>query len=512
MLLRDLLDDPLLGLELLTGQEHLDRPVRGVYITDLIDPRRYLSGGELVLSGLVWHSGPADSEQFAAALADAGIAGLAAGTARLGSTPSDLVSACRRHEVPVLEVPVDVSFNALSERVLRAERRDLMARRELVAAVASGAELESVLAMAARELGADCWVLSGAGWRAGEGLLDEESQRLLVRSFLGAKRLPITVDTPDGPCALWPVGSDTEVRAARWFAVARGDHQEWTPEQEAVAVDLGTAAALLRARLDEGLAVTGRSVAAALSSLLDGSANPPEVAARLQTAGLPAGQPLRVTVLRTSERGSAAVTLLREIAAATEVASVTAPLEQGTLGEGALAVFAGDREQLDGLDTRLRRTATQIEPGLGRLTATLGVSDVCAATDLRRAVEEASYARRLAEHRPGPIGLVTGAELASHQALLASIPDDLRRSYRDRLLSRLVEYDRAHHSDLLRTLEAFLESGGSWSRCAKQLHVHVNTLRYRIQRVEEITGRELSEFAVRVDFYLALKLDESRRP
>ncbi len=54
MQLRDLLANPALGLRLLhAGSEPdaLDRPVRWVYTTDLIDPGRYLSGGELVLAG-----------------------------------------------------------------------------------------------------------------------------------------------------------------------------------------------------------------------------------------------------------------------------------------------------------------------------------------------------------------------------------------------------------------------------------------------------------------------------
>ncbi|MER7081077.1 PucR family transcriptional regulator, partial [Saccharopolyspora kobensis] len=108
--------------------------------------------------------------------------------------------------------------------------------------------------------------------------------------------------------------------------------------------------------------------------------------------------------------------------------------------------------------------------------------------------------------------VVAAAELASHEVLLASTPDELRRSYRERLLADLIAYDDVHHSDLVRTLRTFLDCSGSWSRCAKRLHVHVNTLRYRIQRVEEITGRDLSEFPSRVDFYLALELDRTTPP
>lgn len=47
---------------------------------------------------------------------------------------------------------------------------------------------------------------------------------------------------------------------------------------------------------------------------------------------------------------------------------------------------------------------------------------------------------------------------------------------------------------------------GSWTKCADLLHLHVNTLRYRIQRIEELTNRDLSRLEDRVDFFLALAL------
>ena len=58
MLLRALLDAPDLRLRLLVGEDGLDQPVAGVYTTDLLDPRRYLSGGEIVLTGLMWRRSP----------------------------------------------------------------------------------------------------------------------------------------------------------------------------------------------------------------------------------------------------------------------------------------------------------------------------------------------------------------------------------------------------------------------------------------------------------------------
>src|SRR5262249_53854642 len=109
--LRDVLARPGLGLELLVGADKdLDRPVGRVYVTDLLDPSRYLSGGEFVLTGLMWRAGPAGSEIFAAPLARAGVTAVGAGEAAFGSVPADLVTACRRHDLPLVRVPVDVSF------------------------------------------------------------------------------------------------------------------------------------------------------------------------------------------------------------------------------------------------------------------------------------------------------------------------------------------------------------------------------------------------------------------
>jgi DNA-binding PucR family transcriptional regulator len=91
-----------------------------------------------------------------------------------------------------------------------------------------------------------------------------------------------------------------------------------------------------------------------------------------------------------------------------------------------------------------------------------------------------------------------------HEALLASVPKPVLRSLRERLLGPLREYDDQHNAELMATLTAFLACDGSWSACAAQLYVHVNTVRYRIGRVEALTGRDLSALADRVDFFLAL--------
>ena len=79
------------------------------------------------------------------------------------------------------------------------------------------------------------------------------------------------------------------------------------------------------------------------------------------------------------------------------------------------------------------------------------------------------------------------------------------QSFCDRLLGPLADYDTDHDAELLTTLRSFLACDGSWSACAQQLYVHVNTVRYRIGRIEALTGRDLSALPDRVDFVLALR-------
>lgn len=92
-----------------------------------------------------------------------------------------------------------------------------------------------------------------------------------------------------------------------------------------------------------------------------------------------------------------------------------------------------------------------------------------------------------------------------HEALLASVPTPVLSPLRERLLGPLREYDDRHNAELMTTLKAFLACDGSWSACASRMYVHVNTVRYRISRIETLTGRDLSALADRVDFFLALR-------
>ena len=87
-----------------------------------------------------------------------------------------------------------------------------------------------------------------------------------------------------------------------------------------------------------------------------------------------------------------------------------------------------------------------------------------------------------------------------------SAADTLNRA----LLQPVIAYDEAKGSRYLETLRTFLALDGQWAATAGELGIHINTLRYRLSRIERLTGRGVQSMADRVDFYLALSLRELR--
>jgi PucR family transcriptional regulator, purine catabolism regulatory protein len=75
----------------------------------------------------------------------------------------------------------------------------------------------------------------------------------------------------------------------------------------------------------------------------------------------------------------------------------------------------------------------------------------------------------------------------------------------DRVLGRLIAYDTTHSSDMVATLDTYLRCDRSWLQTAKELGIHRQTVVYRIQRVEEITGRRIADTATIAEFWLALR-------
>ncbi|MGX5186844.1 PucR family transcriptional regulator ligand-binding domain-containing protein [Streptomyces avermitilis] len=556
MRLRALLDTDALGLRLLGGEGELDRTVRGVMTTDLKDPSRYLSGGELVLTGLAWRHDAADTEPFVRILAGAGVAALAAGEAELGDIPDDLVLACARHRLPLFAVNESVAFATITEHVVRqvsGERAgDLAAvvdrHRRMMTSGPAGGGPDVVLDLLGSDLDLRAWVLSPTGRPIAGSNLSGPLPATDVCARLAAEHLAAARTGRRGPhrvlvgtttYSLFPVhssgrstGASRDVREtvlSDWLLAVEADAGDWPAERLDLLQGVTQLIAVERDRRDAARTVR-RRLAQEVLELVQTGAAPAEIAARLRVAapvllpGLGSAPHWQVVVARVEwdggeiEGGPVAQSLLEEI--------LVDPLSTGAEHSDRIAVAHTGEEAIalvplpavssehDGseagllADTLLEAVRDPLSAGLnddGRLT--LGVSAaVHSAEGLRGALEEARHARRVAAARPGRVCAAGHQELASHVLLLPFVPDDVRRAFTARLLDPLREYDRRHRAELIPTLEAFLDCDGSWTRCAARLHLHVNTLRYRVGRIEQLTSRDLSRLEDKLDFFLALRM------
>lgn len=552
MRLRALLDTHILGLRLLGGEDELDRTVRGVMTTDLRDPSRYLSGGELVLTGLAWRREPEDSERFVRILAAANVAGLAAGEAELGAIPDDLVQACARHRLPLFSVEEAVSFASITEHVVRqvsSERAgDLAAvvdrHRRLMTSGPAGGGPEVVLDLLGSDLDLRAWVLSPTGRQiAGSTLADSgpelpgELAARLAGEHLAATRTgrrgPHRIALAGATYSLFPIryeGRDLrQTLLSDWLLAVEADAGDWPAERLDLLHGVTQLIAVERDRRDAARTVR-RRLAQEVLELVQTGAAPAEIAARLRVAapvllpGLGTAPHWQIVVARVEWEGGdvpggpVAQALLEEmlIDPGTFGPEPSDRIAVAHTGDEAVALVPLPVPDESGDSSAAGLHAEQLlsvvrEPlgrgldGDGRLTVGVSAS-VHSAEGLRGALEEARHARRVAAARPGRVCAAGHEELASHVLLLPFVPDDVRRAFTARLLDPLRDYDRRHRAELIPTLEAFLDCDGSWTRCATRLHLHVNTLRYRVGRIEQLTGRDLSRLEDKLDFFLALRM------
>jgi hypothetical protein len=485
-----LLELPVLRLRLRTGSELLGRKVTRIYGTELPDPGRYVSAGELVLSGLLWWRRPGDAEPFVGALAHAGAAALAASGADTEGIPDDLIEVCTRHAIPLLEVPPDLSFAVITEQVVLA-----------LAAGSEGARKRLLSAATARRFRPyPPRLRRRRARRAVLGTLEHRAPGRGQRNETG-RRTGRTVRRRGRQAGrrrrahLVPIGSR---HAVPWLLAVAA---ELPPGLTEVAEELASLIGLARSRDEQVRRVADRVAEPLIRLLSSGSATGTEWAGAFSASGLPADISLRVLVARTPG-ANAGRELLCEL-----LADHPARVFTGTVGEDAYALAESDASWPANWTASATRALSTVEPFLKASRVLLGVGGPAPVSGLRGASEEARRAVAVAVDLADRVAVVSGEEIGMHRLLVAGAPDELRSALRRRVLGALLDYDAEQHGDLVHTLRVFLECSASPARAAKVLHVHVNTLRNRITRASELLGIDLTDFTNQVDIYLALMIE-----
>ncbi len=498
----DILRIPGLSLRLVAGRKGLARDVRWAHVSELEDPTEWLKGGELLLTtGMGVGKTPARQRSYVKKLADAGLAGLGFG---LGFShtriPKGIVDAAESLGFPVFEVPYEVPFIAITEAVFTqviAGQFDFLQK----ASEAQNAMTRAVLEDKGLEGIADQLAAAIRGWAL---LLDLHGRPLAATSRAAKQRAErvweeLRQSRPEGSGFsltlvdqghhVWIQPVSPHGRVEAFLAIGKPD-----PLAQLDRAVASRALALFAIEMAKARAVAEaerRLRGDFFESLAGGQLTQPEAVKGLARFGL-RGE-TRVISL---EGGEADV-----LAQAAE--DVLSRVDGGFLiSQHASGVHALVAEPAT---LELDRVRKEVEARVGAHVR-VGAGGPAGPADVGRSLREARYALQVC--RLEKWDTAGFEDLGTYRLLLSMVEGDVLRAYADSLLAPLDAYDAGHGGELLQSLRAFLEHNARWETAAAELYVHRHTLRYRIRKIEELTGRDLSNSFDRMEFWLALRARE----
>ncbi len=520
-----------LELEVLAGEAGLDLPVRWVHISELLDPTPWLSGGELLLTTGMQLDSPEHQREFVARLADHHLAGLGVGIGfRHDKVPEAILEAAAERDFPVFEVPYETPFIAITEAAFTqlvneqygVLRRAIAAHERLERILLTEQGLDSLGAALASLIGGAVLVFDGRGephvQRSFRRALDDDVVAALeaqVRERAGRREARAFVPSggADGGALALPVTAEGAPRKGdgvvpkapeAWLVAIKdsgplSDFDRLTLHQAVTIVALE----LLRGRV---AGETERRLAGdVLRAVVGGELAGQELARRLEPFGL-GTEVATIVAERASENGRSPTAGALEPALAAALREESAPALVASTRGLTCALMVGLPEE------ELFPLAGRVAGRLGASGVRVGVGRAVPSGEARRSFHEARCALEglalgISPRRNGAAadGVATYKDLGSFQLLLSLQDDEALRLFCDSILGPIESSEGRYGGELIRSLEAFIEENGQWERAARRLYCHRHTLRYRIRRVETLTGRSLASARDRIEFWLALR-------
>lgn len=498
--LDQLLHDPELRLRVIVGIPG-PRPISWVHITEMQLPGPLLEGGEVILTAGVWLDAGETATVFIGALARANVSAIGFGlTERHPTTPAALIDACREHRLILFEVPLETRFERIVRTFVARSSRDGLSplraairhNQAFVSALGEGRGVGGVLEVLGKDLGAAVHLWDrGAQLIAGTAAATEHS--VVAEAWHKAAQ-------QDGRFAL---GGKTVIPIGPWEgreALVLIDR----PQAEMSAADITEieqAVSFIGVELGHRLATreavrrfTGEVAEGLLVGTVDG------IAARRHLAmlGFEPETPVFVAIA-SPEVGSVSLDAFDAVFAGLGMRSGSAA------AAGRLVSFAQARPR----DFDAEATGSAISRALGPKTY-VGVGSLASEpAGLRRSLLEADNACRLAMRRRRLPRYATYSSVSSHLLLLALVDEDALALFRRAALQALLDHDAGSPVSLVETLRVFLDSSLHVTSAAARLGIHVNTLRHRLAKVEQLTGRDLRSVADLTDLHLALVQEEA---
>jgi purine catabolism regulator len=506
-----------IGLELLAGDEAAEAPVRWVHITELVDPTPWLSGGELLLTTGLRLDTQERQRDFIRRLSGHHLAGLGFGTGfDHAQLPAALLSEARANSFPVFEVPYELPFIAITEKAftrLVNEQYDVLQRgiainKRLERLVLEERGLDELVRALSAAIGGAVAVLDARGeqmaerafrWPLAQAAVETVREEIRARSGEGASEFAPDHAEIAGRSLVLPVSTRGHGPPQAWLLAVRdagglGEFERLILQQAVTVVALE----LMRQRAmrDTERRLAGDVLAEAVGGRLDGQ----ELAVRLRPFGV--GSQAAVLVFRQDAdvTGSALESDLDRFLAETGTGALVATRER------LLCAVVDAPDELDPLSLAARARA-ELAAEHGAVLA--AASRPAPLGLLRRSFHEARCALEASALSNGARPEVASwRDLGAFQLLLSLQDDDALRLYCDSVLGALEDTSGEYGDELIRSLEAFIEHNGQWERAARELFCHRHTLRYRIRRIEQLTGRNLSSARDRIEFWLALRARE----
>jgi purine catabolism regulator len=471
---RDIAALPDLDLGVAAGADGLDHEISWLHVSELPDPTLFLEGGEFLLTtGLGLGELTTAQRAYVRRLAAHGLAGLGFGVGfGYSDVPPAMVEEANRLEFPILTVPYEVPFVAITkaaftylaneelERVTSA----LKMHERLAETVLEGRGLDALLAIMCSHLNCSLRLVD----ERGRVVSERHAGRRLA--FKGALELSVVAHEE--------VATLEAVRDGEPF----GDYDRLVLHhgQIAVAFELSRRHAVSAAEL--------RLAGDLLEDLENDRLDDRETARRVAAFGL---EPQRAyaALLAVSTNGDGAEPLRREVAEALDRRSIRY-LSTARRDRADFLVEAETEDEALALAQKLVADNGRVRVGLGRPARGRALS------------------RSLAEARASLDAVA--APVASYRdlgsiELLLSLPDAALDAFVDRVLGPAADNER-----LTESLGALLETGCRWSDAAERLGVHRHTLRYRMERLREQTGRHPDDPQQRMELWLAVKAAQAR--
>ena len=377
---------------------------------------------------------------------------------------------------------------------------DLEALDAITEAVESGSGLPEVVRAAARALEASLAVTDAWGVTLAVAARSPAEERSLLAQGKGVSSTALRVaDTVVGTLHMRAKAEPSaSMRRLLVTMIASEVERVRAPERISETAAADFLHALVRRELTDREQLLARANALSLD-LEDGASM---IVARAHPQ-VPTDEGWRGRVRAVAERGARAV-VSRSIAAQFDDQG-RAHAPQGWVGAEILLLVPGGEEA-----TAARAAEgilREMEAGLKGYTFAIGRSRIAEdPLDLPRAASEALLAANVAQGGEDGVALAF-EQTGAYRLLLSAMsenPSELQRFYAE-TVEPLVAYDEQYETDLVRTLETFLEADGNVAGTAQRLFTHRHTIYYRLERVRELSGLDVSSSDGREKLSLGLK-------